>query len=151
MASLSACSPAEPDAIQFPPVAHAQPTPHAPIEVLLTGHDFRWESRYAGADGVLGSEDDIILDDALHLPAHADVRLHLTSRDYIYFLSVPFAQQKEMAVPDLLHSMRFDSGASAQHRLPGDQMCGYAHDSLFIDLVVESGENFERWLGRHDS
>jgi len=76
----------------------------------------------------------------------AEVEIVLKSRDYIYSLEVPQAGLKEIAVPDLTFTLRFEADNIGTFELPGDQLCGYAHPDLIGTLVVDSQENYRRWL-----
>ena len=112
------------------------------LEIEVVGRDFQWEVRYPGPDGVLGTEDDRIGARDVHVPVGARAKLHLRSRDYIYFLALPHLGLKEIAVPELEYALEFDAGAAGRYELLGDQMCGYTHPGLLGELIVESREDF---------
>ncbi len=116
------------------------------IEIAVTGHDFKWKCRYAGPDGTLETDDDVPVGAALHVPTNTLVRIHLTSDDFIYTLMCPKLASKEVAVPGIVFRIEFDSGAAGAFELRGDQMCGYTHESLFGELVVESPESWRQWM-----
>jgi cytochrome c oxidase subunit 2 len=99
-------------------------------------------------DGALGTEDDICARHHVHLPKNTKVRLQLTSDDYLYTLTLPEWDLKEMAVPDMVFTLEFETKQIGQYDLLGDQMCGYAHEELLGRLVVQSHEDFNSWL--HD-
>lgn len=120
-------------------------TPVREVKIEMTGHDFKWNSRYAGEDGQLDSDDDIHAKQILHVPLDAEVELILKSRDYLYSLEVPLAKKKEIAVPDLTFSLQFKADKIGTFEMPGDQMCGYTHPDLMGTLVVESQEDFAKW------
>ena len=135
MLSLAACATA--------------PGPWEPVEAIaveVTGDDFHWHYRFPGADGELGTMDDLRASGPLHLPVGADVELRLTSRDFVYQLALPHLGLKEVAVPELIFSMEFSTDREGRFELRGDQMCGYSHASLVTELVVESQEEFHDWL-----
>ena len=67
----------------------------------MTGHQFKWHSRYTGDDGLLGTPDDVHAAQILHVPVEAEVEIVLKSRDYIYSLEIPQSGLKEIAVPEL--------------------------------------------------
>lgn len=116
------------------------------VKIEMTGHDFKWHSRYAGADGQLGTDDDPQTDQVLHVPVNADIEIFLKSRDYLYSLEVPQARCKEIAVPDLTFSLNFRTDTIGTFEMPGEQMCGYAHPDLMGTLIVESQSDYARWL-----
>jgi cytochrome c oxidase subunit 2 len=123
--------------------------PWKPVETLaveVVGHDFRWYYRFPGRDGVLGTPDDLRASGPLHLPVGADIELRLTSRDFVYQLELPHLALKEIAVPDLTFSMEFSTDREGRFELRGDEFCGFAHESLITELVVESQDRFHDWL-----
>jgi len=115
------------------------------IKIEMTGHDFKWQSRYAGADQQLGTDDDLRAAQVIHVPINAEVEIFLKSRDYLYSLEIPQAGRKEIAVPDLTFSLNFTADKLGTYEMPGDQMCGYTHPDLMGTLVVESREAYDRW------
>ena len=116
------------------------------VKIEMTGHDFKWNSRYAGTDGKLDTDDDIHAKQILHVPLDAEVEIVLKSLDYLYSLEVPLAEKKEIAVPDLTFSLNFKADKLGTFEMPGDQMCGYTHPDLMGTLIVESQEDYARWL-----
>ena len=127
--------------------------PWEPVETLaveVTGHDFRWHYRFPGRDGRLGTADDLRASGPLHLPVGAEVELRLTSLDFVYQLGLPHLGLKEIAVPELMFSMEFSTDREGRFELRGDQMCGYSHQSLITELVVESQAEFHDWLDDAD-
>ena len=115
----------------------------------MTGNDFKWSSRYAGRDGKFNTEDDRIAKQILHVPLDADIEIVLKSHDYLYTLEVPVAGKEEIAVPDLAFSLHFKTDRLGSFKLPGSQMCGYTHPDLMGTLIIESQEDFSRWLDRN--
>jgi cytochrome c oxidase subunit 2 len=116
------------------------------VKIEMTGHDFKWHSRYPGDDGQLGTDDDLHAAQVLHVPVNAEVEIFLKSRDYLYSLEVPQAQRKEIAVPDLTFSLNFKADKIGTFKMPGDQLCGYTHPDLMGTLIVESQADYARWL-----
>lgn len=112
------------------------------LEVEITGDDFNWHVRYPGADGKLGTDDDVSAMRDLHVPVNTRTRLHLRSRDYIYNLALPDLSLKEIAVPNLEFFLEFETGAPRTVELRGDQMCGWTHPQLLGKLFIESTDEF---------
>ena len=127
----------------------ADPGPWEPVEaltVVVTGQDFHWYYRYPGSDGELGTDDDVRATGPLHVPVGAEVELQLTSTDYIYSLELPDMGLKEMAAPDLKFSIGFSAESEGRFALRGDKFCGFAHETLITELVVEPQATFHAWL-----
>lgn len=138
-----------------PPDEGAAPTPAIPapvipetLEVSVTGDDYRWHLRYPGADGVLGTSDDLAAMRDVRVPANAHVVLHLHSRDYVYMLRLPHYGLAEIAVPRQEFSLELDSGPPGAHELRGDQFCGFTHPQLIGTLHVDTDADFAAWLAQ---
>lgn len=120
------------------------------IRVQAVGHEFQWQFAYAGADGAFDTRDDIRSGRVLHLPAGRPVELQLTSRDYVYIMTLPMYGQREIAVPDMTHRLSFTPEEQMGTALPIDPMCGAGifHKEAMGWLKVESPAQFRRWLSR---
>jgi heme/copper-type cytochrome/quinol oxidase subunit 2 len=114
--------------------------------VRMTGGNYTWQVRYAGADGKFGTADDRHATRHLHVPARTPVTLELRSEDYIYTMALPHLDLKEIAVPDLEFALRFELDEPGEYRLEGDQMCGYTHPDLMGTVVAEDGAAFREWV-----
>ena len=129
-------------------VRSSQPvsSPGAPLKVRITGHEFRWQIRYAGADEEFDTEDDVRTRRHLHLPPDSPVTLELGSDDFVYSLYIPHVEIFEFAYPGRIFILEFDSGLPSTHELLGTQMCGFAHPELIGELVVHVQDEFDEWL-----
>ena len=126
----------------------AEGPPIQSLTIEMTSEAFSWHTRYPGADGLVGTEDDLRAAQVLHVPFGAEVEIRLKSNDFIYSLEVPFAKSKEIAVPDMTFATKFKADTTGAFRLPGDQLCGYSHPDLIGTLVVESPAKYRAWLAR---
>ena len=117
-----------------------------PLEVRVTGDDYRWLLRYPGPDGRLDTPDDVLRERHLHLPARREVILDLASNDYVYTFYVPYLDILEVAVPDVPFEYDLDTGPAGVHDLLGSQMCGYTHPELLGDVVIQDAAEFAAWL-----
>jgi len=63
---------------------------------------FNWEMTYPGPDGKLGTKDDLMVENEMHVPVHKVVRIDLTSKDVIHSFFVPNLRLKQDAVPGRL-------------------------------------------------
>lgn len=113
------------------------------------GTEFRWAFAYAGADGDLGTHDDVLLGNTLLVPSDREIELRLTSDDYIYILSAPGMGQREIAVPEMTHTLRFNSGPVDEHQLVSDPLCGFRffHDEIMGRVSVVPADQFVTQLG----
>ena len=114
------------------------------LDAQVVGSDYRFGFRYPGEDLVLGTKDDRFGTRDFCVPAGAEIRLALTSRDYIYLVEIPKVNVYEVAAPDLDFQVTFSAPASGKYPLLGSQMCGYEHSELLGSLVVLPSEEFRR-------
>ena len=127
----------------------AESSPHVPsagpVVVEARGREFKWQFLTPGPDGEIASGDEELLGNELVVPPAADVILVLTSEDYVYTLNVPDGRI-EIAVPDMVHSVRFRSPAEGTHEFRTDPLCGlrYFHDEVLGTMRIASvGGTFE--------
>ena len=123
--------------------------PHTLLKTIIidvTGHEFNWYFRYPGKDGVLGTDDDKYSIQHLYLPENAQVKLQLNSIDYLYSFALPELGLKEIAVPEMVFELNFNSGDKGVMKLLGDQFCGYTHKTLIGEVrVINQDKGFYIW------
>ncbi len=112
----------------------------------MTGHDFKWHLRYPGPDRKLDTSDDVLAERHLHLPAETDVQLELCSNDFVYSMYLPEYELVEMAFPGRPFVVEIATESPDTSRLLGSQMCGFTHEELLGNLVVQTPDDFRRWL-----
>ena len=121
-----------------------------PVEIEARGKRFEWSFRYPGPDGELGTPDDFRSDRELHLPVGADVALKLESDDFIYIMSSPELELKQIAVPELTHTLKFHTARIGSFNLLVDPLCGWRplHDDLMGRVIIHSVTEFDVWFDK---
>jgi cytochrome c oxidase subunit 2 len=122
--------------------------PPAALQVEITGEQFAWNIRYAGADGALNTADDITTINQLHLPIDQVSLLHLKSKDVIHSLFVPQFRMKQDAVPGLTTRMWVQPTATGHYELVCAELCGLGHYRMRGFLVIESAEALQTWFAQ---
>jgi heme/copper-type cytochrome/quinol oxidase subunit 2 len=119
-----------------------------PIQIEARGKRFEWSFRYPGRDGELGTSDDFRSDKELHLPLETDVALKLESDDFIYIMSNSGLGLKQIAVPELTHTLKFHTAKIGRFELLTDPLCGWRplHDDLMGRVIVHSVTDFNDWF-----
>ena len=86
--------------------------------VQITAKQFNWEIAYPGPDGKLGTDDDVTMDNDLHVPVNKTIRIALKSQDVIHSFFVP-------AVPPEAGRGARDarSRCGSRRRRPGSTRC----------------------------
>lgn len=120
--------------------------PPTPFMIDATGAEYRWHIRYPGRDAQLYTPDDVSSLRDIHLPVHTTVQIQLQSTDYLYIFSLPHLGLTQIAVPDMMFSLEFETDSVETFDLQGDQLCGFSHPSLMGKIIVESRQDFEAWL-----
>ncbi|SDE45453.1 cytochrome c oxidase subunit 2 [Mucilaginibacter pineti] len=97
------------------------------INIDITGHQYKWELRYPGKDGILGPKDfklvtgfnklgvnfkkrssfDDLAVDTMYLPVHKTIRLNIQAQDVIHSVYMPHFRVQLNAVPGLPTFFKF--------------------------------------------
>jgi cytochrome c oxidase subunit II len=102
--------------------------PKDAVQIEVTGHQFGWEFRYPGPDGILGkknykltsgtdplgvdfsdpaSHDDIHVSGTMHIPVNKPIKLIINSQDVIHDVGLPHFRMKMDAVPGIPTTLWF--------------------------------------------
>jgi cytochrome c oxidase subunit 2 len=155
--------------------------PKDAVVVEITGHQFGWDMRYPGKDGLLGkvnyklynspsgntlgvdfkndpeSWDDLRTTE-MHLPVGRPVKLVIHAQDVIHDVGLSHFRMKMDAVPGIPTTMWFTPKYTTEqmkertgnpnfvYEISCDQMCGQGHFSMRGVIVVETEENYKKWL-----
>lgn len=114
--------------------------------VRIVGRQWSWEFDYPGPDGVLGTTDDVISANDLHVPQNAVIEFELRSNDTLHSFWVPALRLKQDAVPGRTIRGWFKATRPGSYEIFCAQLCGVAHMTMKGTLYVDSPEEFQRWL-----
>ena len=117
-----------------------------PVIIQVVGESYEWKYLFKDIDNKFDSGDELFYRNSLHLPANTNVQLEIISKDFLYFFSIPELRLIETAMPDKTYFLNFKTPNPQTLSIEGDQMCGYNHESLSGELVIESPYLFCRWL-----
>jgi cytochrome c oxidase subunit 2 len=137
-------------------------------EVEVLGAQWQWNFRLPGEDGILGEvdaahigpdnpfgmnpndpagEDDVLIDsNELHLPVDQNVRLWLRSKDVLHDFAVPQFRVKMDLVPGMVTYAWFKPTKEGKYDILCMELCGIAHYAMRGYVVVDSQENYDKWL-----
>ena len=102
--------------------------------------------------------DDIFMEQEMHLVVNKPVRLIIGSKDVIHDVGLPHFRMKMDAVPGTPTTMWFTPRFTTKqmiektgkpdfvYELSCDQLCGKGHWSMRGVIVVETQEEFDRWI-----
>jgi len=116
------------------------------VEVRLLAEGTSWRASYllpqhGGPAIAVPTEREV------HVPLGADVRLGLTSRDYIADFRLSGLGLRDFAAPGLPSEFHFRADHAGRYDLRGDELCGLPHtDKTRGWLIVEDPASFRAWV-----
>lgn len=125
------------------------PTPDETVRV--EAQQWAWTFTHAGADGKLGTPDDVRTVDELHVVIDKTYHFELTSRDVLHSFSVPAFRLKQDAVPGRLIRGWFKPTKLGEFDIQCAEICGIGHGIMPARLVIESREQHAAWLEKNKS
>jgi len=97
--------------------------PPADVQVQVTAKQFNWEFLYPGPDGKFGTEDDLLMENELHVPV-----------------------DKQDAVPGREVLAWFEATKAGKYETPCAELCGFGHSGMKGWLFVDTSEDYEKWV-----
>jgi cytochrome c oxidase subunit II len=122
--------------------------PDIPPTVEVTARQFEWRLRYPGADGKIGTQDDIHHVNDLHVPVDTDILVDLKSMDVLHSFFLPNLRIKQDAVPGSKIPVWFRAQDVGVFDIVCAELCGWGHYKMKGRLTVESKRDYEAWLAR---
>lgn len=126
-------------------VKAADAKPADALELRITAKQFEWNVTYPGADGRLGTADDFVKRNQLHIPAGRPVWVTLASEDVIHSFFLPQFRVKQDAVPGMEIPVWFEATRAGEFTLGCAELCGTGHTRMKGSVTVHEPEAFERW------
>lgn len=120
--------------------------PDVPPMAEVTARQFEWRIRYPGADGKLGTRDDIFDVNDLHVPLDEEILIELKSQDVLHDFFLPNLRIKQDAVPGMMIPVWFRPTEIGNYELVCAELCGWGHYKMKGRLTVESRSDFEHYL-----
>jgi cytochrome c oxidase subunit 2 len=117
----------------------------APIAEVYASQ-FDWRFRYPGADGKLGTADDIENPFEFVVPVNEKLRFILRSRDVIHSFFVPYFRLKQDAVPGMAIPVWFEATKEGTYDLVCAELCGWGHYKMAGRVRVVSRAAYDAWM-----
>jgi cytochrome c oxidase subunit 2 len=121
---------------------------HAPpsdFQLQVTAKQFNWEAVYPGPDGKFATEDDLQIDNDIHVPVNKVIRIILKSKDVIHSFFLPNLRVKQDAVPGRDILVWFEATKPGKYELPCAELCGFGHSGMRGWLYVHTPEEYAAW------
>jgi cytochrome c oxidase subunit 2 len=128
--------PTLPDGRPKPPIAE------------ITGRQFEWRIRYAGADGIVGTTDDVELANDLHLPVNEEIVLEIKSQDVLHSFFLPNLRVKQDVVPGMKQYVWFRANKTGAYDIVCAELCGWGHYKMRGRVTFQGRDDFDRWLAQ---
>jgi cytochrome c oxidase subunit II len=112
----------------------------------ITGRQFEWRIRYAGKDGVIGTNDDVFGVNDLHVPVNEDVVLSIKSQDVLHSFFLPNLRLKQDVIPGMKQHVWFKANTAGFYDIVCAELCGWGHYKMRGRITVESNAKFQKWL-----
>jgi cytochrome c oxidase subunit 2 len=112
---------------------------------VLAGQ-FEWRIRYPGKDGKIGTLDDVISLNELHVPVNTNFVLRLRSRDVLHSFFLPNFRVKQDAVPGMTIPVWFQGTKEGAFDLFCAELCGWGHYKMRGRIIVQSKDSYDAWL-----
>lgn len=119
--------------------------PEPGLELVVTGKQFEWNITYPGADGVIGTDDDVVSRNRMHVPVGVPVHFMLESEDVIHAFFVPEFRVKQDAVPGMRIPAWFEATRTGEFAIGCAELCGLGHYSMSGTVIVQTAEEFAQW------
>jgi len=128
-----------------------QTLPEADATVRVVGQQWTWTFTHPGADGRLGTRDDVILTDELHVEVGKTYHFQLESKDVLHSFSVPVFRLKQDAVPGRTITGWFKPTKAGTHDIQCAEMCGIGHGVMGARIFIETPEQHAAWVAKHST
>lgn len=125
-------------------VKQTLPEPDATIRIV--SQQWEWTFEHPGPDGELGTDDDIVTVDELHVSVDQIYHFQLESLDVLHSFSVPVFRLKQDAVPGRQIIGWFEPVLTGEFDIQCAEMCGVGHGLMGARIIIETPEQHAAWM-----
>ncbi len=100
----------------------------------------------ANGNGYWDPSDDIVLMSEMHIPVNRPVVIQIAPYDVIHSFFLPNFRVKIDATPGMVNAMWFQAKETGVFEIACAELCGNSHYMMKGKLVVESEEDYNKWL-----
>ncbi|MEZ4316937.1 MAG: cytochrome C oxidase subunit II [Myxococcota bacterium] len=122
-----------------------QDLPPADAELRVVSQQWAWTFHHEGPDGELGTPDDIVLVDELHIEVGKTYHWHLESLDVLHSFSIPTMRFKQDAIPGRVNTGWFTPTKTGEYDVQCAEMCGIGHGAMGARVFIHTPEDYELW------
>ena len=115
----------------------ADPSAPPKPDILVIGHQWWWEARYASSGAVVANE--------IHIPVGKALALRLDSADVLHEFWVPELARKMTTVPGHPNHIWIQADKPGTYLGFCSEFCGIQHAWMHFLIVAEAQEEFQKW------
>lgn len=126
----------------------ARVAPGDAMTVYVTGRKWAWQYKYANgkiSDGK-NAASDAEKKNGLHVPVGKPVRLVMNSQDVIHSFFLPEFRVKQDVLPGRYSTVWFQADKVGTSVVFCTEYCGMDHSDMLSEVVVQTEEEFQKWL-----
>lgn len=120
------------------------PPPDETIGII--GQQWAWTFSHPGADGVLGTPDDVQTVDELHVKVDTTYHFKLEATDVLHSFSVPVFRLKQDAIPGRTITGWFKPTKVGEYEIQCAEMCGIGHGIMGAKILIQTKEEYDAWM-----
>ncbi len=120
--------------------------PPQDMKIRVEGRQWSWTLTHPGPDNVLGTDDDFVLVNEIHVPVNATVHFELGAADVLHSFFLPEMRLKQDAVPGRWIPGWFRPTRPGTYGILCAELCGVAHGVMKGTLTVDTPEAYQAWL-----
>ena len=108
----------------------------------MVGKQWMWKAEHPGGQHEINT---------LHVPTGRAVQLTLISQDVFHSFSIPAFRVKREAIPGRYNTVWFEATTPGTYHLFCTQYCGTEHAHMIGDVIVQTPEDYKKWLAESTS
>ena len=120
------------------------PKPEQTVSVL--GQQWAWTFRHEGPDGKLGTPDDIVTVDDMHVVVGKTVHVEMQSKDVLHSFCIPVMRFKQDTIPGRSITGWFRPTTPGTYDIQCTQICGIGHGYMAARVTVQTQADFDAWM-----
>lgn len=118
------------------------------MTINVTGQQWWWEFAYPVQEGI---DEPIVTSGDIVIPAGECVLLRITSRDVIHSFWVPKLNGKKDAVPNRVHTLRFEADQPGIYLGQCAEFCGLSHANMKMQAIALNDADFATWVAQQSA
>jgi cytochrome c oxidase subunit 2 len=112
------------------------------MNIYVVGKQWMWKAEHPGGQHEINS---------LHVPVGRAIQLTLISQDVFHSFSIPAFRVKREAIPGRYTTVWFEPTLPGTYHLFCTQYCGTQHSGMVGEVVVQTPEDYKKWLAESTS